>query len=186
MWNQLHRIAIESPSPPPHLYYLAARTRDRLGLYGEAERMLSEYLRRWPQGADAPDATINLARSVAAMGRVDQAMELFDAYERNWPGHVRISNLPWYRGSLLAENGQWGRALPYFRETLARYPGNTTADDAHFYLCLGLHLTGDPRGRRRVRPFHSPLDRKRLLPPGQVLPRGDPCGSRQPPGAGDP
>lgn len=144
MWNQLHRIAIESPSPPPHLYYLAARTRDRLGLYGEAERMLSEYLRRWPQGADAPDATINLARSVAAMGRVDQAMELFDAYERNWPGHVRMSNLPWYRGSLLAENGQWGRALPYFRETLARYPGNTTADDAHFYLCLGLHLTGDP------------------------------------------
>lgn len=167
MWNQLHQIAVESPDPPPNLYYLAARTRDRLGLYEEAQRMLSEYLRRWPQGPDAPDAAINLARSLAAMGRVDEAMARFDSYQRNWPGHVRISNLPWYRGSLLAENGQWQRALPYFRETLARYPGNTTADDAHFYLCLGLIKTGDPTAADELARFISRWPESVYSPPAR-------------------
>lgn len=143
LWNQLYEIASLSPSPPARLYYLAGRTRDRLGFYPEAVQMLSEYLRRWPLGADAPDAAINLGRSLAALGRVEEALEVFQSYQEKWPNHVRMSNLPWYRGSLLAENGHWERALPYFRETLARYPGNTTADDAHYYLCLGLMKTGD-------------------------------------------
>lgn len=144
MWNQLNEIALQSQAPPAHLYYLAARTRDRLGRYDEAVRMLSEYIRRWPQGADAPDAVINLARSRAAQGQVDEALDLFGLYERSWPTHTRISNLPWYRGSLLFENGLFERSVPYFRQTLSLYPGNTTADDAHFYLCLALLKTGDP------------------------------------------
>ncbi len=144
MWNQLYDLAVSSPEPPADLYYLAARTRDRLGMYREAAEMLEEYLRRWPSGADAPDAAINRARSLGAMGMTGEAVEILEYYGRTWPSHARISNLPWYIGSLLAENGDWEGALPYFRETLSRYPGNTTADDAHFHLCLGLMKTGDP------------------------------------------
>ncbi len=153
LWNELYEIAIRSPNPPPNLHYLAGRTRDRLGFYREAADMLSEHLRRWPRGAEAPDAAINLGRSLAALGMVEEALDVFDTYQEKWPSHVRISNLPWYRGSLLAENGHWERALPYFRETIARYPGNTTADDAHYYLCVGLMKTGDPGAAQEFSSF---------------------------------
>ena len=182
MWNQLHQLAVESASPPPHLYYLAARTRDRLGLFQEASDMLREYLRLWPMGADAPDATINLARSLAAMGGVEEALDLFSQYEQSWPDHVRISNLPWYRGSLLAENGDWEQALPYFRETLARYPENTTADDAHFYLCLGLLKTGDPGACDGFAEFTARWPESVYSPPARywhgrlLVEAGDPAG----------
>lgn len=182
MWNQLNEIAIESTNPPSHLFYLAARTRDRLGLYDEAIGMLSEYIRRWPQGADAPDAVINLARSRAALGQVGEALELFDLYERSWPSHVRIGNLPWYRGSLLFENGMYERSVPYFRRTLDLYPGNTTADDAHFYLCLALLKTGDPSAPDELARFIARWTESVYSPParfyyGRLLHQsGDPEG----------
>lgn len=167
MWNQLTEIALQSPNPPAHLYYLAARTRDRLGRYDEAIRMLSEYIRRWPQGADAPDAVINLARSRAALGQVDEALDLFDLYERSWPSHTRMSNLPWYRGSLLFENGLFERSVPFFRQTLAQYPGNTTADDAHFYLCLALLKTGDPTAADELARFIARWNESVYSPPAR-------------------
>jgi soluble lytic murein transglycosylase len=167
MWNQLNEIAVQSRNPPAHLYYLAARTRDRLGRYDEAVRMLSEYIRRWPQGADAPDAVINLARSRAALGQVDEALDLFDLYERSWPTHTRMSNLPWYRGSLLFENGLFARSVPFFRQTLAQYPGNTTADDAHFYLCLALLKTGDPTAADELARFIARWTESVYSPPAR-------------------
>lgn len=182
MWNQLNDIALQSQNPPAHLYYLAARTRDRLGRYDEAISMLTDYIRRWPQGADAPDAVINLARSRAALGQVDEALGLFDMYERSWPSHTRISNLPWYRGSLLFENGLFERSVPYFRQTLAQYPGNTTADDAHFYLCLALLKTGDPTAKDELERFIARWTESVYSPParfyyGRLLHRaGDPGG----------
>jgi len=182
MWNQLTEIALQSPNPPAHLYYLAARTRDRLGRYDEAVRMLSEYIRRWPQGDDAPDAVINLARSRAALGEVEGALDLFDLYERTWPSHTRISNLPWYRGSLLFENGLFELSIPHFRMTLEQYPGNTTADDAHFYLCLALLETGDPSAPDELARFIARWTESVYSPParfyyGRLLDRaGDPGG----------
>ncbi len=167
MWNQLNEIALESRNPPAHLYYLAARTRDRLGRYDEAISMLSEYYRRWPQGADAPDAVINIARSRAALGQVDEALELFDLYERSWPAHERISNLPWYRGSLLFENALYETSIPHFRQTLALYPGNTTADDAHFYLCLALLKTGDPTAQGELASFIARWTESVYSPPAR-------------------
>ncbi len=142
LWNEVYDLAINSANPPAHIVYLGARTRDRLGRHQQAVDLLSSYLDRWPNGADAPNACIYLARDMAALGLVDEAMEQLDYYASNWPGHSRISNLPWYRGSLLAENGFWERSIPYFAETVRRYPSNTTVDDAQFYGCLALMKTG--------------------------------------------
>ncbi|PIE51405.1 hypothetical protein CSA37_11805 [Candidatus Fermentibacteria bacterium] len=142
LWNEVHDIAVNSLSPPSHAVYLGARTRDRLGRYEEAIHLLETYLDRWPDGDDAPNATIYLARDLAAVGEVERAMETLNLYERKWPSHSRISNLPWYRGSLLAENGRWEESIPYFLETVRRYPSNTTVDDAQFYHCMALMKTG--------------------------------------------
>ncbi len=142
LWNEVHDIAVNSPNPPAHGVYLGARTRDRLGRYQEAVELLELYLRRWPRGEDAPNALIYLGRNLAALGRVEEALEQLDRYGADWPDHWRISNLPWYRGISLAQNGYWERAIPHFQETLDRYPGNSTADDAQFHIAMSLMNTG--------------------------------------------
>lgn len=142
LWNEVYDMAVNSPNPSAHIVYLGARTRDRLGMYSEAVALLRMYLERWPGGEDAPDAAINLGRSLAAMGLVEEAMAQLDMYERTWPGHFRISNLPWYRGILLAENGFWDESIPWFEKTVRDYPLNSTADDAQFHICLALMKTG--------------------------------------------
>ncbi len=142
LWNEVYDIAVNSSAPPARAVYLGARTRDRLGIYGEAVDLLRLYLERWPNGPDAPDAMIYLGRNLGAMGQVEEAVSTLEGYGRTWPGHRRISNLPWYIGSLLADNGLWEESIPYFRETIRRYPSNTTVDDAQFYICLALMKTG--------------------------------------------
>lgn len=142
LWNEVYDMAVNSSDPPAHIVYLGGRTRDRLGRHDQAVSLLSEYLEAWPDGADAPNACIYLARDMAALGMVEEAMDRLDYYAATWPEHSRISNLPWYRGSLLAENGLWERSIPYFAETVRRYPSNTTVDDAQFYGCLALMKIG--------------------------------------------
>ncbi len=142
LWNEVYDIALNSADPPPRVVYLAGRTRDRLGFFQESADLLRRYLDTWPGGEDAPDAAINLARSLGAMGLVEEGMETLSFYRDTWPNHGRISNFPWYAGSLLAENGRWAESIPWFTETITRYPGNTTADDAQFYICLALMKTG--------------------------------------------
>ncbi len=142
LWNEVYDLAVNSVNPAAHIVYLGGRTRDRLGRNEQAVDLLSLYLRNWPDGQDAPNACIYLARDLAALGRVEEAMEKLEYYAATWPNHGRISNLPWYRGSLLAENGYWERSIPYFAETVRRYPANTTVDDAQFYGCLALMKTG--------------------------------------------
>ncbi len=46
------------------------------------------------------------------------------------------------QGISLAQNGHWERAIPHFQETLDRYPGNSTADDAQFHIAMALMKTG--------------------------------------------
>ncbi len=142
LWNEVHDIAVNSSTPPARGVYLGARTRDRLGRYQEAVELLELYLERWPRGEDAPNALIYLGRNLAALGRVEEALVQLDRYGAMWPDHWRISNLPWYRGISLAQNGHWERAIPHFQETLDRYPGNSTADDAQFHIAMALMKTG--------------------------------------------
>jgi soluble lytic murein transglycosylase-like protein len=142
LWNEVHDLAVNSCNPPAHVVYLGGRTRDRLGRYDLAVQLLEQYLQRWPDGGDAPNACIYLARDMGALGMVDGAMNKLEYFASNWPNNSRISNLPWYRGSLLAENGLWERSIPHFEETARRYPSNTTVDDAQFYRCLALMKTG--------------------------------------------
>ncbi len=73
---------------------------------------------------------------------MEEALVQLDRYGAMWPDHWRISNLPWYRGISLAQNGHWERAIPHFQETLDRYPGNSTADDAQFHIAMALMKTG--------------------------------------------
>ncbi|MFO8182861.1 MAG: transglycosylase SLT domain-containing protein [Candidatus Aegiribacteria sp.] len=146
LWNELYDIAMNSASPDPHLWYLAARTRDRLGFYDTAVEMLREYIERWPEGRDLPDAMIYLGRDLGRSGRPGEGMEVLLSYGSRFPDHSRIGNLPWYMGDLLAENRLWSEAIPWFRTTLEKYPYNVTADDAHFYLCFSLLKSGDVSG----------------------------------------
>lgn len=146
LWNELYDIAINSSKPDPHLWYLAARTRDRLGFYGESVEMLEKYLEEWPSGDDLPDAMIYLGRNQGRMGNWQRGFEVLQQYGEDHPDHGRIGNLPWYIGDLLTENRQWHLAIPWFRQTLEQYPGNVTADDAHFYLCFCLLKSGDLSG----------------------------------------
>jgi tetratricopeptide (TPR) repeat protein len=145
LWNELYDIALDADDPPPHLYYLAARTRDRLGFYDEAVRMLGHYLETWPRGSDAAGATIYLGRDLASAGRVDEGVEKLLEFEAGYPQDPRQGNLPWYIGSLLAENGRWDDALPWLERSFRQNPGNVTADDAHFYFCMGLMKLGSIR-----------------------------------------
>jgi tetratricopeptide (TPR) repeat protein len=144
LWNELYELATRSLHPSPHVIYLAGRTRDRLGFYVEACSLLASYLRSWPGGPDAEAALLNLALDVARGGDPDSGLALLDAWEGLYPSSPRISNLPWYRGSILAEYGRWEEALPWFRQTIAAYPSNVTADDCHFYTGLGLLELGRP------------------------------------------
>jgi soluble lytic murein transglycosylase len=142
LWNELHDLAVHSDDPPAHLYYLAARTRDRLGFYGEAASMLENYLESWPAGADAPDAMINLGRNLGRTGDAEGGLAALQEFGRLFPAHARISNLPWYIGDMYAGNRMWEEAEPWFRTMIRDYPGNVTADDAHFHLCFALMETG--------------------------------------------
>ncbi len=144
LWNELLDMAVSADDPPPHLWYLAARTRDRLGFYRLAADMQGEYLERWPEGPDAPDAAINLGRSLGRAGMVDEGMAVLAEYALTWPDHHRTGNLPWYLGDLLAGARRWEESVPLFRELITEHPGNVTADDAHFYLCYALRACGRP------------------------------------------
>jgi soluble lytic murein transglycosylase-like protein len=144
LWNELYELAVESETPSAHITYLAGRTRDRLGFYPEACSLLSSYLYRWPSGPDAESALLNLALDVARGGAPDSGLALMERWGAQYSASPRIGNLPWYRGSILAECGRWEQALPYFRETLSRFPSNVTADDCHFYIGLGLVELGRP------------------------------------------
>ncbi|MCD4775600.1 MAG: transglycosylase SLT domain-containing protein [Candidatus Aegiribacteria sp.] len=142
LWNELYDIAQNSPDPDPHLWYLAARTRDRLGFYDTAIEMLEQYLFRWPEGTDTPNAMIYLGRDLGRSGDWREGLAVLKQYGEEFPDHFRIGNLPWYIGDLLVENRQWQQAIPWFQMTLDRYPYNVTADDAHFYLCFSLLKSG--------------------------------------------
>lgn len=142
LWNELFDIAVNSPDPDPHLWYLAARTRDRLGFYETAVEMLEQYLEKWPAGRDTPDVLIYLGRNLGRSGSWHRGLLVIEQYASEFPDHHRIGNLPWYMGNMLTENRQWQQAIPWFRMTLERYPFNVTADDAHFYLCFCLMKTG--------------------------------------------
>jgi len=142
LWNELYDIAINSADPDPQLWYLAARTRDRLGFYDTAVSMLDEYLVRWPACEGAPDAMIYLGRDLGRSGNWQRGLAVLKQYGEVYPEHYRIGNLPWYIGDLLVENRLWQQAIPWFRRTLERYPNNVTADDAHFYLCFSLLQSG--------------------------------------------
>ncbi|NLP05237.1 transglycosylase SLT domain-containing protein [Candidatus Fermentibacteria bacterium] len=146
LWNELFELATASKAPPAHCVYLAGRTRDRLGFYGEACDLLGYYLDRWPSGPDAEQALSNLALDVARAGRPDSGLALLSELESRWPDSPRRGNIPWFRGSILAENGRWEEALLQFRRTAAEYPSNVTADDSHFFVCLGLVETGRHAG----------------------------------------
>ncbi len=143
LWNELYDMARNSNAPDPHLWYLAARTRDRLGFYDIAVEMLKEYMERWPGGRDIRDVMIYLGRNLGRSGRPDEGSKVLMEYGEDYPDHCRISNLPWYMGDLYAGNRIWKKAIPWFRKTPEEYPGNVTADDAHFYLCFSLMKTGD-------------------------------------------
>ncbi len=145
LWNELYDIALNSDNPPSHLYYLAARTRDRLGFYDEAIDMLRRYLEVWPDGEDAANATIYLGRNLANTGQVEEGIEWLRKFGTGYPSNPRQSDLPWYIGSLLAENGRWEEALPWLEQSFSQNSGNVTADDAHFYYCLGLMKRGRTR-----------------------------------------
>jgi soluble lytic murein transglycosylase len=138
LWNELFDLAVNGSPSSAHVIYLAGRTRDRLGFYKQACDLLATYLRRWPDGPDSEAALVNLALDVARGGDPDSGLSLLDAWETRWAASPRIGNTPWYRGSILAENGRWSEALPHFRAMLDRYPSNVTADDSQFFLCLGL------------------------------------------------
>lgn len=142
LWNELYDIAVNSPDPDPHLWYLAARTRDRLGFYETAVEMLQQYSEKWPTGSDTPDAMIYLGRNLGRSGNWQRGLEVLEQYASEFPDHHRIGNYPWYMGNMLVENRQWQQAIPWFRMTLEKYPFNVTADDAHFYLCFCLMKTG--------------------------------------------
>ena len=142
LWNELYDIAVNSPDPDPHLWYLAARTRDRLGFYETAVEMLEQYSEKWPTGSDTPDAMIYLGRNLGRSGNWQRGLEVLEQYASEFPDHHRIGNYPWYMGNMLVENRQWQQAIPWFRMTLEKYPFNVTADDAHFYLCFCLMKTG--------------------------------------------
>ncbi len=142
LWNELYDIAQNSLDPDPHLWYLAARTRDRLGFYDAAIDMLEQYLDRWPEGADTPNAMIYLGRNLGRSGDWQSGLAVLKQYGEDFSDHYRIGNLPWYIGDLLVENRQWQQAIPWFQITLERYPYNVTADDAHFYLCFSLLKSG--------------------------------------------
>jgi TolA-binding protein len=143
LWNELYDIAQNSPDPDPHLWYLAARTRDRLGFYEQAADMLNTFLEYWPEEEDAPNAMIYLGRDLGRTGNWQSGLSVLLAYGEQYPDHYRIGNLPWYIGNMLAENRLWQQAIPYFQETLELYPQNVTADDAHFYLCFSLLKSGN-------------------------------------------
>ena len=142
LWNELYDIAVNSPDPDPHLWYLAARTRDRLGLYETAIEMLEQYTDNWPAGSDSPDAFIYLGRNLGRNGDWQRGQEVLEQYASEFPDHYRIGNFPWYMGNMLTENRQWHQAIPWFRMTLEKYSFNVTADDAHFYLCFCLMKIG--------------------------------------------
>ncbi|MCD4701400.1 MAG: transglycosylase SLT domain-containing protein [Candidatus Aegiribacteria sp.] len=142
LWNELYDIARSSTDPDPHLWYLAARTRDRLGFYETAVSMLDEYLVRWPASVDAPNAMIYLGRDLGRSGNWQRGLTVLEQYGEDFPEHSRIGNLPWYIGDMLVENRLWQQAIPWFQLTLERYPYNVTADDAHFYLCFSLIKSG--------------------------------------------
>ncbi len=144
LWNELYEIASSAEDPPPHLVYLAARTRDRLGFYGQACDLLSGYLDRWPAESDAENALMYLGLDLARSGLPDSGLAVLDRWEAAFPASPRRGNIPWYRGSILSEYGRWGEAIPHFRSMLSDFPGNVASDDAHFFLCLGLIETGRP------------------------------------------
>ncbi|MBD3369704.1 transglycosylase SLT domain-containing protein [Candidatus Fermentibacteria bacterium] len=157
LWNELYDLASRSASPAAHLYYLAARTRDRLGFYNRAVEMLESYLDTWPEGNDAPLALLYLGLDRARGGFPDAGLATLDLFESRYPRNPRTGNVPWYRGSILTESGRWEEALAHFRRTVSHHPGNVTADDAHFYLCLGLYRLG--HRNEAARSFAGFLDR---------------------------
>lgn|GEM_PF-529998 len=142
LWNELYDIAMHSPSPPGHVTYLAGRTRDRLGFYGEACELLSGYSERWPSGPDIESALLNLALDRARGGDASGGLAMLDRWEERFRTSPRIGNVPWYRGSILAESGRWEEAIPFFRTTLSSFPSNVTADDCQFHIGLGLFILG--------------------------------------------
>ncbi len=154
LWNELFELATASAAPAARCVYLAGRTRDRLGFYGEACDLLGCYLERWPSGPDAEQALSNLALDIARSGLPDSGLALLSELEARWPASPRRGNIPWFRGSILAEQGRWEEALPQFRRTAAEYPSNVTADDSHFFACLALIETGRyPGAAEELRAF---------------------------------
>ncbi len=165
LWNEGYELALEISDPDPHVYYLGAQTRRRLGFYQSAIDMYEHYLENWLDEEDAPDVMINLGRIYGKIGEVGAGINVIEEYNRTFPQHHRIINTSWYIGYIYFQNDMFGEAIPYLSELVDNYPVSVLVDDCHFLLAFSLMKEGregeavselhDFIGRRKSSSYHS-------------------------------
>ena len=142
LWNEIYELALEMPFPDPHVYYLGAQTRRRLGFYQAAIDMYEHYLENWGDEDDAPNTMIYLGNTYGKTGDVDRGISTIIEYHLTHPQHFRIINTPWYLGYIYFQNEMYGESIEHFSELIENHPYSTLVDDCHFLLAFSLMKTG--------------------------------------------
>src|SRR6185503_1826019 len=98
------------------LFALGALQRDELRKPGEALATFRAYLRRFPDGALAPEAAFACAELLASLSRLPEAIAELEAYRAAYPADPRSA-----RAAVL--EARWSAALGRVGKALALYDG---------------------------------------------------------------
>ena len=94
-------------------------------------------------GEKAAFAAFHGARSLSRIDRDDEAIANYRMVVAKYPGASWAAEAQFRSGWLEINRGHFRTALPDLRETLARYPKSSFADDAAWYLTLAHFLLGE-------------------------------------------
>jgi TolA-binding protein len=105
------------------LYALGTLARDVEGNMDEAVRFFRRYSERFPDGLFAPEALLGLLDSLEKQGRIREAIQAAESYERRYADDERTPRVALQRARMLCASERRGEGLLIAAEVARTHPG---------------------------------------------------------------
>lgn len=125
--------------------YYVGRAYQLSGSYGLAIKEYDALIAAYPDDAVTADAWLAKARSLAAQGRTDAAVETLQAFVEAQPDHKLAPEALWQVAQLHEGAADWAKAAAAGRQLSGDYPASERAAEALFRAGLSSFRLGDYR-----------------------------------------
>ncbi len=159
-----YRVIEADPDHDGEPHYYAGLAYLEAGSYAPALQEFETLLSTHPGDAYWGSAWIGKAQALAALGRVDEAVEAYRTLAARLPDHFRAPEALWKAAALLEDVGRLGEAAEAFEALALRYPDDEGAPKARFRAgLLRYRLASEADEGERAQAMEAARDAWRAL-----------------------